>query len=64
MERNGSVYCNACCLSIQKQKHEKIGLPNEEEHYHNRWVGDCWDRLVRRLPPDPPRSQLKLMLRQ
>lgn len=62
MERNGKIYCNGCCLSINKQKHITIGPEPDQEHYHNQYTGDCWDRIVRRLPPDhtPQTGQLFL----
>lgn len=50
-------------MSIQpSQKYETIGPPIELEHYHNKYKGDCWDRCLRRLPPDPEDLRIRLAL--
>jgi len=48
---NGLKYCDLCHLSILSQRHvefKKYGTnPPQYEHYHNRFAGDCWDKVLR-----------------
>jgi len=51
MNINGELYCDACFLSISKQKHAAIKKPGKNGeapedfiHYHDRGPGDCWEK--------------------
>jgi len=70
VQQNGEIYCNLCRLIIGPGiKHTAFKVPGTAgdkpehyQHYHNRYVGDCWHEEIRKVDPHVGQSRYNVKL--